>query len=248
MMQKNYTNKYFKSTILNESYDSISKKLSELGYKDIEEKSYDFYNNYYGIIIKTKDNLEGNRLYSIQKNTKLNLKKESSKIDDYQGSNKVINQNSEQMLKNCVKAAETKKKYVDEKYKVLLNYLEDGQFNEGSILLAEKCVIDIAETEGYDILGEILQRISIDKYSECPQILSYICQILRRFNLQEVSPWGPIMIGLYLHNKDDEVKSDAISLFDNWNDVESLKLLKGMEFKQVWIREYVRDIIKNIEV
>lgn len=247
-MLSSFRTKFFKSMTLNKSYDISSEKIYELSYKDREEKSYDFYNNNYGIIINTKGDLDRTKLYSTSEKKKFNFDNKSSKVEDYQGSNRVINQSNEQILRYSVKNAETKEQYVEEQYKILLDYLEDGQFNEGSILLAERCVIDIAETKGFDILGEILQKISIDKYSECPQILSSICQILRRFDLQEVSPWAPIMIGLYLHNKDDEVKSDAISLFDNWNDIESLKLLKGMEFKQGWITEYVKDIIRGIEV
>lgn len=231
---------------LNKSSDISYEKMYELSYKDRKEKSYDFYNNNYGIIIKKKSDLDESKLYTTSSNKKFNNK--SSKVENDQNTNRVINQNTEQILRYSIDNAESKEQYIQEKYKILLDYLEDGQFNEGSILLAERCVINIAEIKGYDVLGDILQRISIDKYSESPHILSSICQILRRFDLKDVSPWAPIMVGLYIHNKDDEVKSDAISLFDNWNDINSLKLLKGMEFKQEWINEYVKDIIRNIGV
>jgi hypothetical protein len=87
--------------------------------------------------------------------------------------------------------------------------------------LAEKKIIDIANTYNFRVLGDVVQKIYI-QYNDFPHMLVGICVCLERYDYEEVLPWGPTMLMGLLNHKSNLVKEYAIGLVENWATVELL--------------------------
>ena len=171
------------------------------------------------------------------------------KNNDYSESNNdIISKFINLMTKRDFNTEEERKTYINNRSKKLTIYLEEFDDNFNSISRAEEEVISISEKKGFNILGEILQQIVLDNFDK-PKTLSALCQCLRRFDLDEVCPWGPIIIIALLNNSDENVKADAIALIDNWEDISLLPMLRGLDCRSTtWLKTYVENVIKLLEV
>lgn len=110
----------------------------------------------------------------------------------------------------------------------------------------EHSICNIERTYSFETLGTVLQNIYV-KYNDHPKYLAGICKALCRYDLEEVMPWGPTMLSGLLNNKSELVKEYAIELVENWSDVRMLPLLKNIEINSKWLKEYLQDVIKNLE-
>ena len=106
--------------------------------------------------------------------------------------------------------------------------------------------LDIEKNYSMRVLGEVLQNIFI-KYNDYCNMLIGICRILGRFELKEVMPWGPTtLIGLLLH-KSETVKEYAVSVVENWADVELLPILRNLDCSSGWLKKYIDDVVQYLE-
>lgn len=97
-----------------------------------------------------------------------------------------------------------------------------------------------------DYFGESFQGIFILNNSEI-NCMCGLCKCLISFDFDEVFPWGQsILVGL-LNHRNETVKEYAVSLLDNWKRTELVDLLKNLEIKSNWMREYVVSVIRAIE-
>jgi len=104
----------------------------------------------------------------------------------------------------------------------------------------------IVDTYPPDYFGESFQRIYILNNSEI-NCMCGLCKCLISFDYDEVFPWGQsILVGL-LNHRNETVKEYAVSLLDNWKRTELVDLLKNLEIKSNWMREYVVSVIRAIE-
>lgn len=118
--------------------------------------------------------------------------------------------------------------------------------DDPEITNAEKYVLDIEKNYSMRVLGEVLQNIFI-KYNDYCNMLIGICRILGRFELKEVMPWGPTtLIGLLLH-KSETVKEYAVSVVENWADVELLPILRNLDCSSGWLKKYIDDVVQYLE-
>ena len=170
------------------------------------------------------------------------------KLDNDSESNfEVISTLINTTIKRDFNNEEERKLYIKDKSEKLTLYLEEFDDNFNIISRAEEEVINISDKNGFNILGEILEQVLLDNFDK-PKTLSSMCQCLRRFDLDEVSPWGPIMTIALLNNSDENVKADAIALIDNWEDKSLLPMLKGLDCKSKWFESYIKNVIKSLEV
>ena len=67
------------------------------------------------------------------------------------------------------------------------------------------------------------------------------------FDLNEVEPWGPIVLLALLHHKDEHVKESAVTVLSNWEDASMLLILKNTEFSSKWLIDYANDVVNRLE-
>ena len=111
---------------------------------------------------------------------------------------------------------------------------------------AERKIIEIEHDYKMRILGEVIQHIYVRNFDN-PLYLIGICRSLFRYDLEEVKPWGVAMLAGLLNHSDERVKEYTIQLIDNWSDVELLPLLKTLQVTTGWLKDYIKDVVENLE-
>lgn len=111
---------------------------------------------------------------------------------------------------------------------------------------AERKIIEIEHNYKMRILGEVIQRIYVQHFDN-PLYLIGICRALLRYDLDEVKPWGAVILAGLLNHPDERVKEYAVQLIDNWNDVELLPLLKTLQVTTDWLKDYIKDVVESLE-
>ena len=112
---------------------------------------------------------------------------------------------------------------------------------------AERKIIEIEHKYKMRILGEVIQVIYL-RYFDNPLYMVGICRSLLRYDLDEVKPWGATMLAGLLNHPDERVTEYTIQLIDNWSDIELLPLLKTIKVSSVWLNDYLKDVVKNLEM
>lgn len=118
--------------------------------------------------------------------------------------------------------------------------------DSSEISSSERKIMDIQDKYSFRILGEVLQNIYL-QYNDYPNVLAGICKGLSRFELQEVSPWGPTMLSGLLGHKNETVKEYAVSLIENWSDVGLLPILRNIDCHSMWLKDYITDVVSYLE-
>lgn len=111
---------------------------------------------------------------------------------------------------------------------------------------AEKKIIEIVNSYSFGILGNVVQRVYISNFDK-PDFLVGICKSLSRYDLEEVMPWGPVMLPGLLNHRSEVVKEYAVSLIESWNSHDLLPMLKALEVSSAWLKDYVKDVINYLE-
>ncbi len=110
----------------------------------------------------------------------------------------------------------------------------------------ERKIVDIEHNYNMRILGEAIQDIYVHHFNN-PLYLLGICRALLRYDLDEVRPWGATMLTGLLNHPDERVKEYTVQLIDNWSDVELLPILKTLQVSTDWLKDYIKDVVKNLE-
>lgn len=146
--------------------------------------------------------------------------------------------------------AQIKKYIYDERInhltKEVVNLLRYFSLDDSDVSQAERKIWDIEEKYGSRVLGEILQNIYI-QYNDFPKMLMGICRAINRFELHEVMPWGPTMLVGLLSHKNENVKEYAVSVVENWADIELLPVLRNLDCSSLWLKEYIQDVVNYLE-
>lgn len=146
--------------------------------------------------------------------------------------------------------AQTKKGFYDELVehltKEVANTLKYFSTDDFEVSRAERMIWDIEEKYGARILGEVLQNIYVH-YNDYPKMLMGICKAISRFELHEVMPWGPTMLVGMLSHKNENVKEYAVSVVENWADIDLLPILRNIDCSSLWLKSYIEDVVSYLE-
>ncbi len=138
------------------------------------------------------------------------------------------------------------RKLIEELKSQLVIELKYFSLNDLEMTNAETLAFKIEKKYSLHLLGELLQYIYV-QYNDYHNILAGICRILIHYELDEVMPWGPsILVGLLSH-KSETVKEYAVSVVENWANVELLPILRNLDCSSLWLKEYVNDVVKYLE-
>ena len=130
--------------------------------------------------------------------------------------------------------------------KELVDELEKFSDEYEEYPFCENKIIEIANKYSFDILGNVIQSIYV-KFFHKSNYLCGICKSLMRYDIEEVSPWGPAIIPGLLSHKEDIVIEYAVSLIESWNSVEMLPILKNINVSVGWLKSYINTVINRLE-
>ncbi len=137
-------------------------------------------------------------------------------------------------------------KYLKENITPKFLYLvreEDFEFGftpESEKLIREHLEIHALATRNW--LSEIFITYFKDEI-----VLVGLLRIMAHFQEKDIFPQGQIMAIAALSHSSDEIKELGIRAFESWCSAESLDILKNLDIKTTWLKEYADQVIIDIE-
>lgn len=127
----------------------------------------------------------------------------------------------------------------------LLHYLKEDEFeygftNRADLLIKEQMNINNLATK------EWLSKLYVSNFNNA-DILIGILRLISRQNVDEISPEGKTMAIGALSHKNSEVQECGIRVFESWGTLDSLKILENVEVKSKWLKDYLTQVIENIQ-
>ena len=84
------------------------------------------------------------------------------------------------------------------------------------------------------------------EYFANPVILVGILRIISRLSYYEVHPQGQVMAIAALSHNDIEVKECGVRAFENWGNLDSIKILENLHVSPSWLQEYINQVLEDL--
>ena len=91
-----------------------------------------------------------------------------------------------------------------------------------------------------------LQTIFL-KYYNNPNIVIGILRIVAKFKSNEIYPECYSMALSAIAHENSKIQECGIRAFEHWKRYDSLSILKSVNVKSGWLRDYLLKVIENIE-
>lgn len=128
----------------------------------------------------------------------------------------------------------------------LVNMLRNESFEPGVATGSESFVESLLNRDSNGTMTW-LNDVFLKFFNKDEEILTGILHIISHFEYKDVYPTGQTIAMAGLTNKSIQVKEYAIRSFENWSSPESLDILRGVECGEVWLQEYVSQVIQDLE-
>lgn len=211
--------------------DETLKKIKSLGFKDLDFNIYDQ-------ATLNDEEIQTLDKYFLAKDKSIEFSsidfyfEDFNKEDSTAPSDNKINKEREDIL--------------DSKYTPLLInliYEEDFEFgyiSRSQVLIEEQFQVNKLATRNW------LNKIFIEHFKD-EKIVIGLLRIIGRFDEDTIFPQGQTMAMSALIHKNDEIKELGIRAFENWCSLKSYEVLKTIEISSDWLKEYLDDVISNLE-
>lgn len=126
----------------------------------------------------------------------------------------------------------------------LLSAFEEETFEDGFSHPAEKIIEEALRADPKELSTWIqaIFRENINRLS----IASGILRCIGRLNVNEIYPWGHIMVLTALENIDPEVREAAVRAAENWEDPFLIKALSDHEEEVPWLADYINQVVIDL--
>lgn len=141
---------------------------------------------------------------------------------------------------------EARIKSIDEKLtQKFIHLLKEEDFEFGYKTRSEQLILEQLQINAL-ATRNWLNEVFINYYSDETVIIG-ILRIIGRFDPANIFPQGQTIALAALIHKNDEIKELGIRAFEHWCTIESLDILKTLDLKKEWLKEYVNDVIADFE-
>lgn len=128
----------------------------------------------------------------------------------------------------------------------MLIYIRDTTIESGVHYLFEDKFKEFFVINPY-LATQMLQRFLRDFFDNA-KIVKAVLHIVSHYTYEELGEEFQYPILSLIGHKDKGIKKFALKVFDNWDTVETLPLLRGTdELRERWLNEYKGKIIKRLE-
>lgn len=90
-----------------------------------------------------------------------------------------------------------------------------------------------------------LNDIFVEYFSN-PVILVGILRIISRLSYYEVFPQGQVIATAALSHSDVEVKECGVRAFENWGDLNSIRILENLHVSPSWLQGYIDQVLEDL--
>lgn len=127
----------------------------------------------------------------------------------------------------------------------LLRLLKEQDFEYGVDTPADELVRECFK-ENESVTKEWLNQLFVESIDQYPVLIG-ILRVLSHFEYEEIFPQGPTIALAALVNSNAEVRECGIRAFENWGTIESLEVLKNTQCEEDWLKEYLQQVIIDLE-
>lgn len=124
--------------------------------------------------------------------------------------------------------------------------LKHFSFDDEGLEAVWRIAEEYLKSNSLSSLGNLFQEIYISSNDNINTICG-ICQYLASFDLDDVSPWGTMILICALNHKDETVKEYAVTLLDNWKDKSLAPVLRNLDCHSNWLRKYIENVLHSLE-
>ncbi len=137
------------------------------------------------------------------------------------------------------------RKYEKEFTATLIRLILESDFEFGYYSAVDK-FIDQRLIENTSITKEWLNSIFVKNINNITITLGLL-RAIAHIDYNLIMPEGQTMAMAALAHKNPEVRECGIRVFENWNNFESLDILRNCKCEEDWLSEYLKQVIKDIE-
>lgn len=132
---------------------------------------------------------------------------------------------------------------INKQSEYLSHVLKCTSYESGFESDAEKIVREMRrKDEGQAYL--VVNRCFLNNFGNS-YVLMGILHLISHFNYDEVkNTYQSIAIGSITHS-DNNVKEMAVQCFENWDDIDTLDILKNIESGVPWLQSYINQVIED---
>jgi len=127
----------------------------------------------------------------------------------------------------------------------LFRIIREQDFEYGFDSSADVFVRKLMEQNSV-VTKEWLNTVFIE-YSHDTKIIIGLLQVISHLEYFEIYPQGPTMALAALAHTDSEVRECGIRAFENWGTIDSIDVLRNVEYPEKWLQEYVAQVISDLE-
>ena len=84
------------------------------------------------------------------------------------------------------------------------------------------------------------------EYFANPVILVGILRIISRLSYYEVFPQGQVLATASLSHNDVEVKECGVRAFENWGNLDSIRILENLHVSPSWLQGYIDQVLEDL--
>lgn len=134
-----------------------------------------------------------------------------------------------------------KKKHSKELLRIIFEQNFDYGFDSSADLFIRKFL-----KQNSVVTKEWLNSLFLEYFNDSRVVIGLL-QIISHLDYLEIYPQGPTMALAALSHIDSEVKECGIRAFENWETLDSLKVLRTISYPEKWLQEYVDQVIADLE-
>ncbi|MCH8149397.1 MAG: HEAT repeat domain-containing protein [Planctomycetes bacterium] len=127
----------------------------------------------------------------------------------------------------------------------LIATLLDESIEDGVTHPAEGLIDEALRADSSDCQNG-LSRVLVENYSTRPSLCASIIRCIGRLDDVRVRGWGMRVVDDALQNRDAEVREAAIRALEAWGGSEALDMLRRHKDTEVWLDEYVQQVIVDL--
>lgn len=125
-----------------------------------------------------------------------------------------------------------------------------------NILLTEECVTGYMSLS-YAFIKMNLQEFPYEtarlleetcfKYFDNVDVVLSLLHMFSIFEFEELYPFGLPLVMMFSNHENEEINEKVVRVFEGWNNIQTIPILKNIRFSDIWLEDYKQSIIADIE-
>lgn len=126
-----------------------------------------------------------------------------------------------------------------------MSLVHETDFEFGSATLADEFLREAIHAYG-PFAREWINALFLEHFGD-PIVISAMLRVIGHIEYKDMHPQGMTMAAAALTHHDIDVRECGIRCFENWENPESVRILKHLSVSEKWLMEYLDCVISDLE-